>query len=159
MPQRFSAVIFKVGINPCVDVPARISVALDRKGYIPVKGTLNGHAFKAGLVSLGNGRHRLYINGPMRKTAGVDTGDKVTVVLDYDPQPRRLPIPGKFKQSLGANPKAKRAWDDLTATRRKEILSYLNHLKQPESLERNIARTMKHLLSPESGASMWRQKK
>ena len=128
MNQRFSAVIFKVGINPCVDVPARVSAALGRTGYIPIKGTLNGHPFKAGLVSLGGGRHRLYINGPMRKAAGVDTGDRVTVVLDYDPKPRKLPIPKAFAQALAANPAAKMAWDNLTPSKRKEILSDVTQL-------------------------------
>jgi hypothetical protein len=157
MSQRFSARIFKVGINPCVDAPARVSAVLGKKGYIPVKGTLNGKPFKAGLVSLGNGRHRLYINGPMRKAAGVDTGDTVTVILDHDSEPRKLPIPAKFKQALDANLKAKKVWGNLTPSRRKEILSYLNNLKQPESLERNITRTLKHLLSRESNLSVWRK--
>jgi hypothetical protein len=157
MSQRFSATIFKVGINPCVDAPVRVSAALGITGYIPVKGTLNGHPFRVGLVSLGNGRHRLYVNGLMRKAAGVDTGDKVTVVLDYDPPPRELPAPKKFKQALDANPKAKKVWEGLTPSRRKEILSHLNHLKQPESLERNITRTINHLVSRESGMSIWRK--
>jgi hypothetical protein len=158
MSQRFSAVIFKVGINPCVDVPSRVSAALGRKGYIPVAGTINGHPFMAGLVSLGNARHRLYINGPMRKGAGVDTGDRITVVLDYDPGPRRLPVPRPFAQALKANTAARKAWEGLTPSRRKEILSYLNHLKAPESLARNIARTIKHLSSRGSNLSMWRKK-
>lgn len=147
MSQRFSAIIFKVGINPCVDVPARVSAALGKTGYIPVQGKVNGHAFRAGLVSLGGGRHRLFINGPMRKEAGVDVGDRIEVSLDYDPRSRRVPVPRQLTKALDANPEARKAWETLTPSRRKEILSYLNSLRSPESLERNIDRTIKHLLS------------
>jgi hypothetical protein len=145
MSQRFSATIFKVGINPCVDVPARVSAALGRTGYVPVRGTLNGHAFRAGLVSLGGGRHRLFVNGEMRTAAGVGVGDRVEVALDYDPAPRRLPVPKPLAAALDADPAAKRAWDNLTPSRRKEILSYLNSLKRPETLARNVAKTVGQL--------------
>lgn len=37
----FTATIYKVGINPCVDVPLRITTKMTAtKGYIPVKGKL-----------------------------------------------------------------------------------------------------------------------
>lgn len=76
MPQQFTARIYKQGINPCVDGPAEVSQAFGRRGHIPVTGTLNGHPITATLVSKGGGQHRLYINGAMRKQAGVDTGDQ-----------------------------------------------------------------------------------
>lgn len=157
MSQRFSAIIFKVGINPCVDVPARVSAALGGKGYIPVAGTINGHRFKAGLVSLGKGRHRLFINGILRKAAEVDTGDRITVVLEHDPRPRKLPVPKAFAEALKADPAAKKAWEGLTPSRRKEILSYLDHLKTAESLARNVARVIHHLSSSQANKSMWRK--
>lgn len=147
MSQRFSTTIFKVGINPCVDVPARVSKALGRTGYIPVQGTLNGHAFRAGLVSLGRGRHRLFINGEMRRTAGVDVDDRVTVVLEYDGKPRKMPVPYQLTRALKDNHAAKRAWENLTPSRRKEILSYLNFLKRPETVERNVERIIQILLA------------
>ena len=146
MSERFSAIITKVGINPCVDVPAQVSTALKKKGYIPVRGTLNGHAFRTGLVSLGGGRHRLFINGQMRKDAGVDVGDRIDVVLDYDPEPRRVPVPQQLTDALDADPAARGAWEALTPSRRKEILAYLNSLKREDSLQRNVERTIRELL-------------
>jgi hypothetical protein len=135
---RFSATIFKAGINPCVDVPLEVSAALGKNGYIPVCGTLNGHAFQAGLVSLGHGRHRLFINGQMRKLAGVDAGDTVALELEYDPEPRRVAAPPALQDALAADPAVAAAWERLTPSKRKEVLSYLNWLKRPESLHRNV---------------------
>ncbi|MFQ5690722.1 MAG: YdeI/OmpD-associated family protein [Gemmatimonadota bacterium] len=147
MSQRFAATIFKAGINPCVDVPARVSAALGRKGYIPIECSIEGHSFRAGLVSLGGGRHRLFINGKMRSEAGVSVGDEIEVELSYDPKPRPLPVPEELSRALGGNPAAAKAWDGLTPSRRKEILSYLNSLKRPETVQRNVQRTIRGLLS------------
>lgn len=146
MPHRFTTTVFKVGVNPCVDVPAKVSAALGKRGYIPVQGTINGHAFRAGLVSLGNGRHRLFINGVMRRAASVLVNDRITVILEYDDKPRKTPIPNQLSKALKENPTAKHEWDSLTPSRRKEILTYLNSLKRPESLRRNVERTINFLL-------------
>ena len=150
MSQKFSATIFKVGINPCVDVPARVSAALGQKGYVPVRLLLNGRSFRAGLVSLGRGRHRLYINGVMRKEAGVDLGGRIEVALDPDDAPRREPIPRPLTRALRASAKAQRAWKDLTPSRRKEILRYLNNLKSPDSLARNVRKVIVQLTEPDN---------
>jgi hypothetical protein len=50
MAQHFSAKVYKLGINPCVDVPQRVSQAFDQRGYVPVTGTLNGHVIRATLA-------------------------------------------------------------------------------------------------------------
>lgn len=149
MSQRFAAVIGKVGINPCVDVPAHVSAALGRSGYVPVRVKLNGHPFRAGLVSLGRGRHRLFVNGQMRKAAGVDVGDEVDVELDYDPEPRRRAVPPQLTTTLEADPEAHAAWGALAPSRRNEMLDYLDSLKRPETVERAVARIMKSLLGEE----------
>jgi hypothetical protein len=146
MPQRFSATVIHVGINPCVDLPRRVSVALGRSGYIPVREKLNGCLFRTGLVSLGAGRHRLFLNGAMRNAAHVDVGDDVRIALEYDPRPRRLAVPRPLTQALRHTSAASRAWARLTQSRRKEILAYLNSLKRSESLSRNVRRTIDYLL-------------
>lgn len=142
MSQEFSAVILKAGIDPYVDVPPEVTAALGRTGYIPVRGVLDGRPFRSGLVSLGGGRHRLFVNGEMRRAAGVDVGDTVEVVLDHDLEPRVRPVPLLLRRALDADPVAKAAWDALTPSRRTEILSYLNSLKRPETVERIVARVV-----------------
>jgi hypothetical protein len=144
--QRFSARIYKLGINPCVDVPSRVSEAFGKRGYVPVKGTLNGHSIHATLTPKGGGRHRLYINGDMRTRAGVDVSDRVYIVLSIDPQPRKVPMPKGLARALNQNRQAKAAFEQLPPSRQKEILSYLNWLKRPETLMRNIDKVIADLL-------------
>ena len=149
MKQNFSAVIYKQGINPCVDVPVRVSQAFQRKGYIPVRGMLNKNPFKATLVPTGQGKYRLYINGVMRKQAGVAVGDKIRIELGLDPQLRTIPMPKAFEEALEQNPKARSEYKKLTPSRRKDILLYMNALKRPESLQKVIDRVMKSLTKVE----------
>jgi hypothetical protein len=147
MKQKFSAVIYKQGINPYVDIPERVSLAFQRKGYIPVRGTLDKHPFQATLVPIGKGKYRLFINGKMRKQASVEVGDEIKVELEFDAQKRTIPMPGVFEEVLKKNPKAQSEFEQLTPSRQKEILSYMNALKKPESLQKVIDRVMKSLIA------------
>ena len=159
--KRFSAVIVLVrsagpkAINPCVLVPAVIVVALRRESgrnqSLPVRGTLQGKPFKANVVRY-LGAWRLYLNGTMRKAAGVDTGDRVSVALRHDPVPRREPVPAPFAAALAQDRKAKAAFDALAPSRRKEILRYLGKLKREDSLRWNVAKVLEYLRGTGRGA-------
>jgi hypothetical protein len=151
MVQQFSTKIYKLGINPCVDVPQRVSRAFGKRGYVPVKGTLNGQPIRATLVPKGEGRHRLFINGDMRTRASVDVGDRVHLVLAIDHQPRTLPMPEMLAQALEKNRRARAAFERLQPSRQKEILSYLNWLKRPETLKRNVEKVITMLVKQADG--------
>jgi len=142
----FSAVIGKVGINPCVEIPATVSACLGGSVYIPVSGTLNGFPIRATLVPVGGGRHRLYINGDMRKQAHVAVGDTIHLVLEFDRQPRPSPMPKQLAVALRENEKARRAFEELPPSRQREILVYLNYLKKPETVQRNVQKVIKFLV-------------
>jgi len=139
---QFTAKIEIAGINPYVAVPTDVSRALAKRGHVPVKGSVNGFPIRATLVPTGGGRHRLYINGEMRKGAGVGVGDEIMVTLKPDSWPRVTPIPEAFRKALEANKKAKQAFEKLPPSHRKEYLDYLNWLKTPGSLERNIKKVI-----------------
>ncbi|MBI2184146.1 MAG: DUF1905 domain-containing protein [Thaumarchaeota archaeon] len=146
MAQEFSAKIHKFGINPCIDVPKRISEVFGRRGYIPVLATIKGLAFRATLVPVGGGQHRLYINGDMRRKAGVGVGDRIDVKLELDMEPRVTPMPMEFALALQRNSDAKAAFEKLLPSRQKDILTYLCYLKRPESLKRNIEKIIAKLV-------------
>lgn len=145
MRVRFSAKVYKLGINPCVDVPKRISQAFGVRGYVPVAGTLNGQPIRATLVPKGSGRHRLYLNNEMRQRAEVAVGDRVTLVLRLDREPRTIPMPEAFAAALKKDKSAQAAFERLPPSRQKEVLAYLNWVKRPETLQRNIEKVMARL--------------
>jgi hypothetical protein len=86
-----------------------------------LRGALNEAAFTATVVRY-SGAWRLYLNGRMRKDAGVDVGDRVRVSLAYDPVPRLPPIPDELRAALVKDARAKAAWRLKPSSRRREVL-------------------------------------
>ena len=146
----FSAKILKIGINPYVLVPAPVLKKLFEqagrdKGPIPIKGTLNGNSFIQHLVK-DSGKWRLYLNTPMRKAAGIDVGDMATVLINFDPAPRTIDMHPRLKQALAKNKTANANFIKLTPSYQKEIIRYINNLKTEQSVARNVAKAIEHLL-------------
>jgi len=146
----FSAIISKIGINPYVRIPENVLLGLFKqadktKGPIQVRGTVNGKRFKQTLVKY-QGVWRLYINGEMRRGAGIDVGDEAHIKIEYDPLPRIESVHPKFRAALSKSKTVKVAFESLRPSRQKEILRYLNSMKSESSLERNIEKVIQHLL-------------
>jgi hypothetical protein len=143
----FEARIYKVGINPCVKVPGKITARMiAKRGYIPIKGRINNHSFFQTLVPVKNAEYRLYVNGPMLKGAGVKNGDRVRFSIEQNFEPRivETSVPKEFRKRLkegGLEP----AFRKLIPSRQKEILRYMNYLKTEEALLRNIDKTIRQL--------------
>lgn len=150
----FTAKIYKLGINPCVDVPVEIvnillSEANKKKTPIQVKATYNGKgSFETSVVKY-QGAYRLYLNMQMRQEVGVDVGDIVHINLKYDPKKRMPPMPEALRETLNQNEQAKEKWRLQPGSRRKEILMYLNSLKNEESIKHHARKTVQKLLEPE----------
>ncbi|MEP7265813.1 MAG: YdeI/OmpD-associated family protein [Bacteroidota bacterium] len=146
----FSAVIYKIGINPYVIPPAStlkylFTEAGKEKGPIPIRIQINGQSFIQHLVKY-SGKWRLYLNGPMRKAADADVGDKISITLEYDSAERTVPVPEALINALKKNKKAKVIFDSLIPSRKKEISRYIASLKTEESIGRNVEKAIQFLL-------------
>jgi hypothetical protein len=152
----FKAKIYKVGINPCVKVPKRITDTMKPvKGYIPVAGKIENHSFKQTLVRVKGAPYRLYVNGPMLKGANVQVGQTVTFTIEqnFASRKREFPLLKVFKEELDKH-KLFQGFKELTPHRQKEILKYLNYLKTEESLARNINKVIAQLKNKNSKTSI-----
>jgi hypothetical protein len=140
----FKTEIYKVGINPVVDVPNKISSKMKPvKGYIPVKGMINAHAFHQTLCPIKNGPYRLYVNGPMMKGGEVELGSKANFEIEYDDRPPKdaIAMPVNLEKRLKKE-KLLRVFNVLTPSRQKEIFKYLHSLKTEDAKERNIEKVI-----------------
>ncbi len=149
----FKATIKIIGINPYVILPASVLNYLlkqfgKQKGQVPVRLSINKTHFIKTLVRYA-GEWRLYLNTPMRKAAGKNVGDEISISIEYDAEERITPAHPKFKEALQKNKKAKQKFEALSPSRQKEIARYINNLKSEESVERNINRAINFLLEKE----------
>ncbi len=146
---KFSATIFKIGINPVVDPPGDVLDVIFKqagksKGPIPVRGTINGAEFIQTLVKY-QGAWRLYINGEMLKDSKTELGDTVTIEIEFDPRPRETPMPPKLTKALKKDKIASAAFESLSPSRQKEICRYINYLKSEDAVDRNVESVLMHL--------------
>jgi len=143
----FKAIIYKTGINYCVDVPVEITSQLKKvKGYIRIKGTVNGISFTKSLVPVKDGLYRLYINTITMKGIREMVGQVAELIItpDLSDPVKEHPMHPRLLEELQRNGLLHR-FDALTPSRRKEILRYLNNIKTPETLEKNIQKAIRQL--------------
>ena len=160
---KFRSKIYVIGINPVVDPPERVlravfAAAQKDKGSIPVRGTVNGAEFVQTLVKY-SGAWRLYINGIMLKDSGTSVGDTVSISMEFDPRPRDVPMNAELAAALKANKKARKAFEALAPSRRKEILRYIGSLKSAEAIEKNLARVVAQLSGSDEDPPVFMRKR
>lgn len=149
----FKATIDIIGINPFVPVPEKALTAIFKqagkdRSPIPVKGNINNHPYKQNLVRY-LGIWRLYINTTMLKKSPERIGERISISIAFDPEPRTIETPPAFTKALKANKDAAKVFKQLNNSTQKEIVRYLAKLKTPESLEKNIGRAIRFLLGEE----------
>jgi hypothetical protein len=143
----FRAKIYKVGINPCVKVPRKVTNSMKPvKGYIPIKGKIGNHSFKQTLVPVKDEPYRLFVNGPMLKGANIALGEiaHFSIEQNFTTRKKEYPMPKFFKTAL----EKQNLFSDfkkLSPSRQKDILKYINSLKTEESRQRNIDKVIVQL--------------
>lgn len=144
----FKAKIYKVGINLCVKVPLRITKTMEaKKGYIRVKGTIEGFAFHQTLVPVKDNPYRLFVNGPMLKGSTMSNGMTATFVLEQDHSTKPRPdstMTNEFKKQL-TTAGVMESFKELSPYRQKEIIRYLHYLKSAEAKARNMKKLIDQL--------------
>ena len=168
----FTAAVRLAGINPYVDVPAHVveaigggrapvlirltaagSTAKGRRGKLASDASrlraigrlARGSWFRSTLVPVRGRPSRLYLDAFMRDHAGVGVGDRVRVTLKADRGSREIPVPRELRAGLDASARVRAAWEELTPSRRREILTYLNFLKTDAARKRRVRKTLEML--------------
>jgi len=138
--------IYKVGIIRFVDVPPKISRALEAtEPHIAVCGSVEGLPLRTTMVSRRNGCHRVAIHGDLRKKLRIDSGAIVEIALERDEESREPVLPPSMIVALRLAPKAHAVFRAMTTALRRQIVRYLTSAKQQATLERRVAGFVRRL--------------
>ncbi len=122
-------------------LPKRASSKMPSRGMVSVQGTINGSPLRATLRPDGRGGHWLKVDGTIRKAAGADVGDAVTLEIapvapDQEPEPD---VPADLRKALAAaSAKTLEAWVDITPAARRDFVFWVVSAKQSETRARRV---------------------
>ncbi len=119
-------------------LPKDASDKLPRRGRTTVDGTLNGHHFQATLEPDGQLSHWLRVDETLRKAAGVQVGDMVTLEIapvDQEPEPA---VPADLLHALSKAEQARRVWDGTTTIARLDWIHWMVSAKQAKTRAKRI---------------------
>ena len=150
--KRFRAVLEKDTDSSAtaIAIPFDVEKAYGSRGRVPVRGTLNGFAFRSSVFPMGGGCHWLVVNRDMREGAKIKAGEMISVMMERDDEPRVITPPKDFARALAANKDALAAWDKLSYTHRKEYAKAIEEAKKPETRARRIEKAIAALATPKS---------
>lgn len=125
---------------PPFDVPETFGT----RARVPVRGTINGFAFRSSLMPMG-GCHMMAVNKQLRTGAKAQAGDVVEVVMERDEEPRTVEAPPELEKELAKNKKARSVWEGLAFTHKKEMAIWVREAKQEETRKRRLTKVMQVL--------------
>jgi hypothetical protein len=177
--RRFVATLYKLWMMRHLDVPEDVASSLveelaaggkeerhtrgarfDRNSetrrtkYIPVLATVNGQEARVTLVPAGGGRYRMQLNTALRKAAGADAGDEVSVTLRLDRESREPVVPADLRAALKENPEARKVFEALTTGHRRHIVVWFDSARGMDTRIRRLGFTIDFLLKRARGGSM-----
>ncbi len=103
----------------------------------PVKVTINGYTYRSTVAVMG-GVFMLGVSAEVREKAGIKGGDKVTVDLELDTQPRELELPEDFKRALDKNNAAKTFFETLSHSNKQRFVLPIGLAKTEDTRQRRI---------------------
>ena len=132
----FDAEILKhEGMDACyVEFPYNMQETFGARGWVKVKAVFDGKVeYRGSLAKMGKECHWLGLTQDVRKKLGKSFGDTVHVELVKDIEERVVVVPEKAAALLDENPEAKKFYESLSYTNRKEYIRWIETAKREET--------------------------
>jgi len=124
-----------------MQVPDEIVSALGTGRRPAVRVTVKGYAYRTTVASMG-GRFLVPLSADHRAAAGVAVGDQVDVRIELDSSPREVAVPADLADGLAADDAARRSFDALAYSHRKEWVRWIEEAKRAETRRTRVSRTV-----------------
>jgi hypothetical protein len=140
---RFEARLDTIGASTIVRLPGEASGGLPSRGQVAVRGSMNGHDFRAVVEPDGMKGHWIRVDKKLRGAAGVAAGDVVDVAVEPTRDWPEPDVPADFAQALAAAPQRIRGiWDDITPMARWEWVRWINSTANSATRQRRVDVTL-----------------
>jgi hypothetical protein len=121
-----------------LSLPRPVSAKLPSRGMTTVDGIINGFPFRATLEPDGQRSHWLKVSAKLRKAAGAEVGEIVTLEIAPAPQEMTPRLPTDLRKALAAAPKALAVWAAITPIARRDWIHWIISAKQSQTRARRI---------------------
>jgi len=112
----------------------------------PVRVTIENRSARMRLAVMG-GQNCIGISKANRAALGVEIGDTVMAVIELDEAPREVELPSELVEALAADPPARRRFEALAFTHRREYAQWVAEAKRLETRQRRAAETLRRVRS------------
>ncbi len=130
------------GAWTCLRVPFSVEKVFGTRARVPVKGRINGVAFRSSLFRTGDGRHFMMVNKAMQAGAEAKAGDTVRVVFEKDTAPRAVAVPRDLKAALARHKQARARFDRMAYSHQKQYVDWITSAKRKETRAARIAKAI-----------------
>jgi hypothetical protein len=107
----------------------------------PATTTINGHRLRTTVTRM-RGEFLFGLSRAAREAASLEIGDTVTFTLELDEAPREVEMPPALEAALAADADARRCFDALAYTHRKEYARWIAEAKREETRERRVIQAL-----------------
>ncbi|KPE51743.1 YdeI/OmpD-associated family protein [Chryseobacterium indologenes] len=150
----FSAVIQKNGeLNAAfIEFPFSAEELFGKKGQIKIRAVLDTAVeYRGSLVKMRSDCHILGLPQEIRKQLGKTFGDEVIVSLIEDKEERTVNIAEDIAKVFNENPEAKKLFEKMSYTHKKEYIRWIEEAKKPETRESRKSKMINMILDGKKG--------
>lgn len=132
------------GAGAFVSFPYDVMEAFGTKGQVKVACEFDGVPYRGSIVNMGAGPV-IGILKSIREEIGKQAGDTVHVKLWKDEEPREVIVPPELAAAFRANEEAKKNFDALSYSHRREYASWVYEARKEETRKDRADKTIEML--------------
>lgn len=127
-----------------IRVPAEVVEGLGSHRRPPVQVTVGGHTYRTTVAPM-SGAYFVPLSAENRAAAGVAAGDRVTVDIELDTEPRMVEVPADLAEALARVPAARDRFRALSYSRQRAHVLSVEGAKTPETRARRVVKVLDEL--------------
>lgn len=129
-----------------VNFPFNVIECFGLKGQVKVKAVFNQSiTYRGSLVRMKSSCHILGITKDIRNQLGITYGDKLSIQISQDKEPRLVEVPNDIQEILKSNPKHAEFFNRLSYTHRKEYIRWIESAKKEETRQKRLSELINQL--------------